>query len=94
MKNSGEKRPLWFVMLVFMSVLPIMVWFVAFQRIEPGDNGMVKFILTLFPFYVFAVLGLSYYVYPERREVSWVLMALTWLSYAALLAWALVGVVA
>ncbi len=84
MEGNQVKRPLWFVMLVFLSILPMLIWFVAFQRVEAFDSTL-RFVLTAFPLCLFAMLGLSYYLYPTRRELTWVLMALTWLSYAALL---------
>ena len=77
MENDNKNaRPLWFVMLVLLSVLPIAVWMYAFQK----SNGE----LNLFPVYAFGMLGVAYYVFPTRREVSNVLIAVVWLSYIAL----------
>lgn len=86
MAKENEKRPLWYVMLLFLSVLPIVVWFVAFQRLPIGDGGTMRFLMTVFPFYVFGVIAMAYYVYPSRREVAWILIALAWLSYISLAA--------
>ncbi len=84
MQEEKNKRPQWFVMLVFLSVLPMVIWFMAFERIEPTDETM-NFVLNAFPLFLFGALGFSYYLYPTRRELTWVMLALVWLSYAALL---------
>ena len=113
MTIEREKRPLWYVMLLLLSVMPIVVWFVAYQHPAfAADDTMrfllsvmpivvwfvayqhpafaaddtMRFLLSVFPFYVFGMLAMAYYVYPGRSEVAWVLVALTWLSYAGLAA--------
>ena len=86
MSIEKDKRPLWYVMLLLLSVMPIVVWFVAYQNPAFAAYGTMRFVLYMFPFYVFGMLAMAYYVYPGRSEVAWVLVALTWLSYAALAA--------
>lgn len=77
-------RPLWFVMLVMLSVLPIMVWMYAFQKMNGMVDGVNKFVLDFFPLYMGCVLVMAYYLYPTRAEVSKVLVAVAWLSYVAI----------
>lgn len=77
-------RPLWFVMLVMLSVLPIMVWMYAFQKLNGEVEGVSKFVLDFFPLYMLCVLVMAYYLYPTRSEVSKVLVAVAWLSYIAI----------
>ena len=86
MTMEREKRPLWYVMLLLLSVMPIVVWFVAYQHPAFAADDTMRFLLSVFPFYVFGMLAMAYYVYPGRSEVAWVLVALTWLSYAGLAA--------
>ena len=86
MSIEKDKRPLWYVMLLLLSVMPIVVWFVAYQNPAFAAYGTMRFVLYMFPFYVFGMLAMAYYVYPGRSEVAWVLVALAWLSYAALAA--------
>ena len=86
MTIEREKRPLWYVMLLLLSVMPIVVWFVAYQHPAFAADDTMRFLLSVFPFYVFGMLAMAYYVYPGRSEVAWVLVALTWLSYAGLAA--------
>ena len=81
-----DKRPLWYVMLLLLSVMPIVVWFVAYLNPAFAADGTMRFLMTVFPFYVFGVIAMAYYVYPSRREVAWILLALAWLSYLSLAA--------
>lgn len=90
-ERNEEKRPLWFVMLVLLSVLPVVVWLYAYQKLNGIVDGVSHFVLDAFPLYVFAMLGMAYYVFPARREVANVLLIVTWLSYIALGAMAAIG---
>lgn len=83
-ENNKQKRPLWFVMLVLLSVLPIVIWLYAYQRFSGAAEGVEAFVLTWFPAYVFTMLAMAYFTFPDRREVSNVLMWMVWLSHAAL----------
>ena len=86
MTMEREKRPLWYVMLLLLSVMPIVVWFVAYQHPAFAADDTMRFLLSVFPFYVFGMLAMAYYVYPGRSEVAWLLVAFFWLSYAGLAA--------
>ncbi|MGN0213301.1 MAG: hypothetical protein ACI4AH_00655 [Muribaculaceae bacterium] len=90
-ENNKQRRPLWFRMLVLLSVLPIVLWLYAYQIVSGRIEGVEAFVLTWFPAYVFAMLAMAYFTRPDRREISNVLMWLVWLSYAALASyiWAL-----
>ena len=85
MENDNKNaRPLWFVMLVLLSVLPIAVWMYAFQKLNGELEGTAMCVLKRFPGEACGMLGMAGYVWATRREVSNVLIAVVWLSYIAL----------
>lgn len=90
-QDNKQKRPLWFKMLVLLSVLPVVMWLYAYQQMVCKVEGTQAFVLTWFPVYVFGMLGMAYFTRPDRREVSNVLMWMVWLSYAALAAYIFVS---
>ena len=82
-QDNKPKRPLWFVMLVLLSVLPVVMWLYAYGQMSGEAEGVEAFVLTWFPLYVFGMLGMAYYTRPDRSEVSNLLLWMVWLSYAA-----------
>ncbi|MGM9802672.1 MAG: hypothetical protein ACI308_00690 [Muribaculaceae bacterium] len=83
-KENNNARPLWYVMLVLLSVMPLVLWLYVFEQRGAQAQGMMRFVLTWFPLEIVGLLGASYYLCGSRREVSNVLLAVAWLSYAAL----------
>lgn len=73
------RTPLWMTALIVIVALPVFS-FPVYLQICPSD---VKALVWVYPVYVLAGAWLAWLCYPQRRALSWILVALMALSHAA-----------
>ncbi len=82
--TPASKMPLWMLVLIIASVLPVVAWpwFMAHYDFQPDDSRT----LLVIAFPIFAVLCgfLAYKSYSQRKELSYILLVILWLSYGAI----------
>lgn len=85
MDTPRPKMPVLFVVALFLTALTAVVWTpTAISMLGIGEEHSAKTILALgYPMYAVLSVYLAYRVYADRHEVSWLLIALVWLSLAA-----------
>ena len=76
--------PLWFVLIILVSMLPAVVLLPEASRVLGAYAGGVGYMSWLFPAYLLLSGVCSYICYPERRELSWLLVILMLLADAML----------
>lgn len=88
MMYQGGKTPAWMTVLIVVLMLPVFSLPALLSAIPPDDSGM-KTIVWCYPFYVIFSGWLAWQCYPQRREVSWILLVLMVMSHAAM--WMMTG---
>ena len=89
MKKHGDKdqksqsAPLWILIVVIASVLPVVGWPWYMSRFGLQQGGQTAFLATAFPIYIILCGYLAYKCYQYRREVTYILVGIMWLSYVA-----------
>ncbi len=83
MQNNSTPR--WKKILIGVSLLPLLWWPVSLLH-DTGYlfTGTKRILMILFPFYALISIGLAWHCRDDRPEVMWVLLAVLWLSYAAI----------
>lgn len=84
-KPDVPRAPFWVILTVVVSVLPVLGW--PFYMLRYGWEGdpTLKVLGALFPVYILTSGYLAYRCYPIRREITYVLLVIMWLSYGATL---------
>ena len=85
-KNQSQEaqRPsLWVIIVVIASILPVMAWPLYMSRYGLHQGGQTAFLATAFPIYIVLCGYLAYKCYQYRKEVTYVLLVIMWLSYSA-----------
>ena len=89
---SDEQRrqggvPVWMLVAIIVCMLPAL----AFPSLlaKTVSDSPARILAWFYPFYVIASGVCAYICYPERREVSWILLVLMILSHAAM--WVLIN---
>lgn len=90
MMYHGVKTPVWMTILIILLVLPVFSLPALLSAIAPGDSGM-KTIVWCYPVYVVMSGWLAWQCYPQRREVSWILLVLMVMSHVAM--WIMTGLI-
>ncbi len=84
--DSIPKRPVWLIVLVTISVLPVVGWpFLMMEYDFASRDDSTWLLLVMFPVYMIACGYLAYKCYPIRKEITYVLLVIMWLSYGAAL---------
>ncbi len=83
MQNNSTPR--WKKILIGVSLLPLLWWPVSLLH-DTGYlfTGTKRILMILFPFYALISIGLAWLCRDDRPEVMLVLLAVLWLSYAAI----------
>lgn len=81
--HETQRPPLWVVIIVIASILPVLLWPVYMSRYGLQQGGQTAFLATAFPIYIVLCGYLAYKCYQYRREVTYVLLVIMWLSYGA-----------
>lgn len=90
MQNDRPSTPLWFKILVIVMMLPAAGFPLLVSALSSDADDTVKLLVWFYPAYMIASGVCARMCYVDRREVSWVLIALMVLSTAAIY-WLAVG---
>ncbi len=83
--EDRENTPHWIKVLIGLSALPLLWWPVSLLHDTAFVfSGTKRVLMMLFPLYAILSLAFAWYFRNDRREVMWVLLAVLWLSYAAI----------
>ncbi len=83
--NNNQRPPVAFRIIVALTVAPLLLWPMLLSDMPTYDETLHALVACL-PAYVLLSGYIAYQSYGERREVSWILISVAWISYAAL-AW-------
>lgn len=84
--SSRLKVPWWMILIVTVSILPVLIWPVYmtdFDFIADDTHENYLLLAYLFPIYIVLCGFLAYKCYPVRKEITYILLVLMWLSYGA-----------
>lgn len=84
------KTPIWMTILIIIVLLPIFSLPMLLDQV-PADDSSLKAIVWCYPFYLLLSGYLAWFAYPQRPNVSWILIVLMALSSIAV--WMLPGAV-
>lgn len=81
------KVPAWFIAVLVFMLLPLALWpFIMSEFLGRFDESSPQWLLMVFfPVYGMLTCWLAYHCYVNRREISYILLAVLLLSYGALL---------
>ena len=74
------------ILTVTVSILPVLIWPVYMTDFDfMADDTHENYLLLvyLFPIYIVLCGFLAYKCYPVRKEITYILLVLMWLSYGA-----------
>lgn len=74
--------PRWFAAVVIVSLLPVFQLPVLLSAALPGSPA--RSWLWFYPIYAVVAAYLAWQCYPQRRALAWILVALMWMSHAAM----------
>ncbi|GFI67225.1 hypothetical protein [Muribaculum intestinale] len=85
MTPPKQRPPAWFTIVVLVMMIPIFFYiplvigmFDTPGTFEPNTKG---FVTLFFPIYALLSVWLAYQCYPERKEISWILLGLLFIFY-------------
>lgn len=89
MEKRKNNSPAWFRILVIVLLLPLFSWPGIMTDILNGseERNSTTLLVLLFPIYAILSAYYAYKCYDDRRELSWVLLAILILSYIATFLW-------
>lgn len=76
-----------FKWVVLVTLLPILLWPYLITQVQHFKTGTDRFLMMGMPVFALVAGYLANYAYKERPEVGWILVVVTWLSYAAFGFW-------
>lgn len=80
MKNLSPRG---FKKVVYISLLPVLLWPLMMIHAHQLQTSTERFLMLAMPIYALAAGYLAYRCHDERPYVSWVILAVLWLSYLA-----------
>ncbi len=84
--QPAQSTPLWMLLVVIVSILPVIAWPWYMLRYGLQEHGgQTAFLAIAFPIYIVLCGYLAYKCFQYRKEVTYILIAIMWLSYAAAL---------
>lgn len=82
-EGSGrDMRPRWVAVMAIACALPVLAMPTLMGMMQ--NQGMNLTLLKLYPVYVLGSSWCAWQVWPQRPALTWVLLALTLLSHAAI----------
>ena len=85
-EQGSRRMPWWIILLVTVSILPVLTWPAYMRQFDfTMDENHEHYLLIayLFPIYIVVCGFLAYKCYPVRKEVTYILLVLMWLSYGS-----------
>lgn len=83
--TDTTKMPMKALLMVIVSVLPVLGWPFYMIRCDFGEEDNSILLALLFPIYIVMSGYLAYRCYRIRREITYTLLVIMWLSYGAML---------
>lgn len=80
--RPSRRAPRWFVIVLLVSVLPVFQLPLLLSYAGAGSPARVW--LWIYPIYLIVAACLASQCYPQRRALAWVLIALMWITHAAM----------
>lgn len=81
----GSRIPAWAIAIVAISIiLPVASWLIQMADYDFGSGNQYFILIFLFPIYIILCGFLAYKCFPIRKEITYILLALMWLSSAAI----------
>lgn len=76
------QRPWWFTIILILLVLPSFAtpWIMA----DAPQGTLLARLIKWFPAFLILAAFCAWYAYPQRRDVSWILVSVMFLSAASL----------
>ncbi len=71
---QGGRAPVWFVLLLVVLSLPLFSFIYFIGATEEGTTA--RALAWMYPIYVVMSAVCAYICYPDRRELSWILVVL------------------
>lgn len=81
--NNERNIPLKMKVSFGLSLLPLLLWPLAVSRYGFDRHDTASVLLMLLPLFAAAALYLAAKCHSERPHISWLLIAMLWLSYIA-----------
>lgn len=81
--DFNKLSPHGFKIVVFISLLPVLLWPLLMVNASQLQSSTQRFLMLTMPVYALASGYLAHRCYDERPYVSWVILAVLWLSYIA-----------
>ena len=76
------RRPWWFTVILIVMVLPAFA--LPWMLVSAPAGSLLMTLVKLYPLYLLGSAVCAWLSYPQRRELSWILVALMALSSSAL----------
>ena len=83
----NSSRPLWLLLIIIVFSLPIFAFPTMLGLISPGQE-VEKTMAWLYIIYILLTDWLAWMCWPQRKAVTWILLALLLMSHAAM--WGLI----
>ena len=81
--DINKLSPRGFRTVVYISLLPVLLWPLLMIHAHQLQTSTERFLMLAMPVYALAAGYLAYRCHDERPYVSWVILAVLWLSYLA-----------
>lgn len=82
MSDYRDKTPWWMSVVIVLCMLPALIF--PFNLQSMPEDATAKYLIWFYPAYVIGTGICAWICYPERRIVSWILLALMILSHCAM----------
>ncbi len=88
-ENNKQRRPripLWFGITCAVSLIPVLAWpwMIASSDAHNEPDNLANLLLLTFPVYAVLSIYLSYRTIADRPYIAVILIAMLWLSFAAM----------
>lgn len=80
--NTPNRRPWWFTTLLILLVLP--AFGLPWMLVSAPHGSLLMTLIKFFPLYLAGSAIAAWKIYPWRRDVAWILVALMILTSSAL----------
>ena len=79
----AKRPPMWLLLIVIISILPVVGWPWYMSNFGINLDSQTAFLAIAFPIYIILCGYLAYKCFQYRKEVTYILIAIMWLSYGA-----------
>ena len=80
--NDDGEMPVWVKLLIIVSCLPVLALPLLISLTRSGFSGGA--FVAIYPLYVVVSAVCAWRCYDDRRDLTWIILALLWLTHAAM----------